>query len=77
MFFSRPPPAPIHTTSKSLSVVTMSDASDQYLSTTHRAAKSCDLDAESNRHLEVGFTPEGQPFYIESVFCYQCSNILC
>lgn len=55
----------------------MSDASDQYLSTTHRAAKSCDLDAESNRHLEVGFTPEGQPFYIESVFCYQCSNILC
>uniref|UniRef100_F1L212 Yorkie n=1 Tax=Ascaris suum TaxID=6253 RepID=F1L212_ASCSU len=63
---SRQIAAPVHAPSKSLSVMAMTDVGDQqFTSATHRTAKSCDLDSEPNRHLEMSFTPDGQPFYID------------
>uniref|UniRef100_A0A915A7X5 WW domain-containing protein n=1 Tax=Parascaris univalens TaxID=6257 RepID=A0A915A7X5_PARUN len=63
---SRQIAAPVHAPSKSLSAMAMTDVGDQqFTSATHRTAKSCDLDSEPNRHLEMSFTPDGQPFYID------------
>lgn len=63
---NRQVPLPANAPSKSLSVMAMSNVGDQFSAPAHRAAKSCDLEAEPNRHLEMNFAPDAQPFYVDN-----------
>ncbi|VDN87852.1 unnamed protein product, partial [Brugia pahangi] len=44
----------------------VSNVGEQYQAASHRAAKSCDLDCEPSKHFEPNYTPQGQPYFIES-----------
>lgn len=67
-----------HAPSKSLSVMTVSNVGEQYQVTSHRAAKSCDLDCEPSKHFEQNYAPQGQPYFVEYVqlFYMVISNVM-
>ncbi|VDN21788.1 unnamed protein product, partial [Gongylonema pulchrum] len=59
-------PAPVNAPSKSLSAVAVSNVGEQFQVTSHRAAKSCDLDCEPGRHFDPNFAPQGQAYYVDN-----------
>ncbi|VDM95688.1 unnamed protein product [Thelazia callipaeda] len=63
---SRLIPGVTHAPSKSLSVMAVSHVGEQYQITSHRAAKSCDLDCEPGRHFEQAYPPQGQAYFVDT-----------